>query len=72
MKKLTNEQYQEIQGGLNKKQSSCLKNLGVEVSKGVVKGVVPGSIAASALGAGAGAVIGANAGLIAGSLKCAK
>ncbi|MBO1577810.1 hypothetical protein [Staphylococcus epidermidis] len=72
MKKLNVEQCKEIQGGLNKKQKSCLKNLGIQTSKGVIKGVAPGSIAAGALGAGAGAIIGANAGLIAGSFKCAK
>lgn len=72
MKKLSTNQCVNINGGLNKKQISCLKSLGFQVGKGVITGATSGAIAGLGVGAFGGSIIGLNAGLVAGSVGCAK
>ena len=72
MNKLNTSQCLNINGGLNKKQKSCLKELGINVANGVITGASSSAIATLGIGAFGGGIIGLNAGLVAGAFGCAK
>lgn len=72
MKKLNTSQCININGGLNKRQKSCLSSLGFNVGSGVITGATSSAIATLGVGTFGGAIIGLNAGLVAGAVGCAK